>query len=244
MMSASRPQWRYLLLAALVLSATMTTGANDSTTARYRGNYTLGHETNSFCPDINSQCYWLHPGTGQNVRQALRTLVEQHSTGLDEPVCLIVEGRIDRDSPRSGFAADYNGLMVIDKVYGECKETDLVTQGDLQHHRWILTAVDGEPVSRAGASPHSGPSLEIGERLFFEVHDATESLNGFARLDGEKILFTADQVRPARYADSADSAFRASTLAAGPWVIRITEGHQLQLESDATRLEFTLDDWR
>lgn len=244
MISAGGPQWQYPLLAGLLLGATMACSASDTTAQRYRGDYTLGHETNSFCPHINSQCYWLHPDTAAEVRKTLSALFERHSAGAYKPVCLVVAGRIDRDSPRSGLAAGYNGLMAIDKVYGECEQIDLVTQGDLQHHRWILSAVDGEPVSRAATRAHTGPSLEIGERLFFEAHDATQSVSGFARLEGDKIFFSADRVQPPQYTDSAHSTFRASELAAGPWLIRMTDGHQLLLESESTQLQFTLDDWR
>jgi hypothetical protein len=46
----------------------------NSEVQRYRGSYTWGHEVNSFCPQINSQCYWLSPITSQVIRERLKQL--------------------------------------------------------------------------------------------------------------------------------------------------------------------------
>ena len=87
---------------------------------RFRGGYTLGHGVNTFCPAPGSQCYWLAPGTSGEVRDRLRTIYQQASPGLYQPVCMIVAGAIDTESERTGFAADADGLITITRVYGVC----------------------------------------------------------------------------------------------------------------------------
>jgi hypothetical protein len=87
---------------------------------RLRGDYVFGHEVNVFCPEINSQCYWLGPGTSQAVRRRLEALYQEKNAELYKPVCIVIDGAIDRDSPRSGFAADYDGLIDVEMVVGDC----------------------------------------------------------------------------------------------------------------------------
>jgi hypothetical protein len=209
---------------------------------RYRGDYTLGHEVNIFCPRINSQCYWLSATTPGTIRQTLRILVEAHRYPGYSPVCLVVEGSIDRTSTREGFAADYDGLITMNKVYGVCDQTSIVTPGDLQHHRWILTRVDDQLVSRAKS--HAGPSLEIGEQLSFEAHDHARSVNGFATLAGENIVFKPARQDRARFPDSAVTTVELTRLLQGAWRITLPATKTLLLEGSGIELEFTLSDWR
>ena len=94
--------------------------APDAAGQRYRGGYTLGHEVNTFCPGSGAQCYWLAPGTGAAVRDQLGSLYEQNTPGLYQPVCMVVAAEIDRESERTGFAVDTDGLITIKRVYGLC----------------------------------------------------------------------------------------------------------------------------
>lgn len=94
--------------------------ASNANGRHYRGVYTLGHEVNTFCPQSGSQCYWLAPGTSRQVRDQLRTIYQQASPGLYRPVCISVSGEIDTDSERTGFAADFDGLITIKQVHGLC----------------------------------------------------------------------------------------------------------------------------
>jgi hypothetical protein len=103
----SRSWWLLLLLISAGCSA-----ATES--QRYRGDYTYGHEVNIFCPQINAQCYWLGPDTNQVVRAELKALYEEKSPGLYKPVCVVIEGKIDRDSARSGFAADFGERLFVE----------------------------------------------------------------------------------------------------------------------------------
>lgn len=100
-----------------------------------RGDYTFGHEVNTFCPVTNSQCYWLGSKTSPAARDQLKQIYESKKPGLYQPVCVVVEGVVDRDSPRDGFASDYDGLIHIETVSGACDDQALITPGDLNHAR-------------------------------------------------------------------------------------------------------------
>jgi len=108
---------RLLLLLILVITVGCTSSA---VSQRYRGDYTLGHEVNTFCPEINSQCYWLSPDTDIRYRNQLKQIYREKSPGLYKPVCVTITGEIDRESERMGFAIDTDGLITITRVYGDC----------------------------------------------------------------------------------------------------------------------------
>jgi hypothetical protein len=132
----SQPWWLLLLL----LSAGCSAGIGS---LRYRGDYTFGHEVNIFCPQIDAQCYWLGPDTSQAVRAELKALYQEKKPGLYKPVCMMIEGKIDIDSARNGFAADFDGLINITRLNGDCDTSAAITPGDLNHHRWVLVEYNG-----------------------------------------------------------------------------------------------------
>lgn len=246
------PRWSALLSAAALLGClprgycgelAATGAAEGPGVLRYRGDYTRAHEVNSFCPATRSECYWLDNGTSTAVRDTLQALVTRHAAQPYDPVCVVVEGLIDRETPRSGFAADYNGLMRIDRVYGACRDTGIVTQGDLQHHRWALVSVDGAAVVRPPGRQHSGPALEFGERMYFAADDARQSVSGFASLEEQGIVFDLQTTGPAAGPNSVDSAFQADELGGGAWTITLPETRSLRLERQGRTLEFKLADW-
>ena len=225
--------WPLLLVSAVACYS----GSVDQ---RYRGDYTLGHEVNTFCPRINSQCYWIAPDTGQPVRDRLSQIYHQRSPGLYKPVCMIVSGAIDRESPRSGFAADMDGLITITKVYGDCDASETVTQGDLQHHRWVLEtrnqiAVDDQNWPLV-------PVLDFGDRMFVEGADGCRTFNGFAVLSDERIVF--DNFTFGESQCKADRDSQGLFSITGAWIIRIGEAKSLVLEASGMVLMFERDDWR
>ncbi|MDJ0780031.1 MAG: META domain-containing protein [Gammaproteobacteria bacterium] len=204
---------------------------------RLRGGYTFGHEVRTFCPEINSQCYWLGPGTPAEVRQQLNDIYDAKKPGLYKPVCVVVDGVIDRDSPRSGFAADYDGLIDVTAVHGACEDSSMLVPGDLNHRRWVLSARNGVPVSDAEAAV----VLDFGERLFVEGREGCRHFSGFATLAGDTIRFDGLDF------DLSSCAAGGSTPAAladqPAWRIELARG-ELLLHNGATRLAFERDDWR
>ena len=97
----------------MLLTITVSVFAGNKT-LRYRGQYTLGHEVNTFCPAINSQCYWLSPDTNPQIRLQLKQLIAYNTNKIYQAICLVVEGKINRDSEVKssiGFATDYDGII-------------------------------------------------------------------------------------------------------------------------------------
>ncbi len=96
--------------------------ATSAQAERLRGEYTFGHEVNIFCPQNGSQCFWLGAHSSQAARERLREIYRDKNPGLYNPICVIVDGVIDRASARDGFAADYDGLIDIEAVVGPCPD--------------------------------------------------------------------------------------------------------------------------
>ena len=210
-------------------------------TPRYRGDYTLGHEVNNFCPKINSQCYWLGSETSQIVRAQLKALADMHSIKPYDAVCVVIEGHIDRDSERQGFAADYDGLINIVKVYDECSNTNIVTQGDLQHHRWILNAINNKPIDINQWNPL--PTLDFGEQMFVEANDGCRQFSARSLLKNTELVF--QQVAYVNAACISDKG-REELLGFSElsWTLSLPNKGILQLQADELILNFKLNDWR
>jgi len=173
----------------LFLSVVFPTWASDQI-LRYRGQYSLGHEVNVFCPEINSQCYWLSPETTQQQRQQLKQLVKENADKAYEAICVVLEGQINRDLAAKqaiGFAANYDGLFIVSRLYGLCDETKIVTQGDLQHHRWILESINGNKIVAAKLDGKI-PELEIGEQMMASGHLGCNRFQGKADLREDRFI--------------------------------------------------------
>jgi len=207
---------------------------------RYRGGYTLGHEVNTFCPEINSQCYWLSPDTDKRFRDQLKQIYQEKSTGLYKPVCVIITGEIDKDSQRIGFAVDTDGLITITQVYGDCDSSKVVTQGDLQHHRWVLITVDNKSINNKDWPVL--PVLDFGERMFIEGGNGCLQFNGFAKLTGDQIDF--NELEFSKNQCGTDRSHMSLFSIAGVWQIAIKESEYLTLENTESILLFKRDDWR
>ncbi len=220
-----------MLVAALSACATSVQGE------RYRGGYTFGHEVRTFCPEINSQCYWLGPGTPAEVREQLNSIYKAKKPGLYKPVCVVVEGKIDRDSPRDGFAADYDGLIDITAVQGACDDGAMLVPGDLNHRRWVLAERDGVTIVDDAAPV----VLDFGERLFVEITDGCQRLSGFAVIDGDRLrLDGLDADASACGGDPPNRRLFSDRLV---WQAALV-GDGLRLRDGDTHLAFRRDDWR
>jgi heat shock protein HslJ len=173
----------------LFLGVVFPTWASDHP-LRYRGQYSFGHEVNIFCPEINSQCYWLSPDTSQQQRQQLKQLVKENTDKAYEAICVVVEGQINRDPAAKraiGFAADYDGLFTVSRLYGLCDKVKIVTQGDLQHHRWVLESINGNKIVAAKLDGKI-PELEIGEQMMASGHSGCNRFHGKAALREDRFI--------------------------------------------------------
>jgi heat shock protein HslJ len=210
---------------------------------RYRGEYTYGHEVNSFCPAINSQCYWLSGDTHGEVRDALQTLAGQNVSKPYQSLCVVIEAEIDRDASRDGFAADYDGLITVMKSYGRCDETSIVTQGDLQHHRWVLESINGEAID-ADSMNGRIPDLDFGEHLHVSGNTGCNRISGRASLHDEYIRFgqlisTLMSCSPAQ-----NEVERTIQRVLAGTAIEITiRSNYLNLREGEISLRYRLQDW-
>jgi len=217
---------------------------DDAGPMRYRGDYTRGHEVNSFCPAINSQCYWVGSKTDINILEALKELAKNRSALAYESICIVIDATIDRETPREGFAADYDGLVTVTRVFGTCEETTVLTQGDLQHHRWVLESVNGLPVSPEELE-YLVPELDFGERMHVAGNTGCNRFTGTGVLR-EAYFSVASMAMTARACGAAQSEIeqKVQPVLSGESTISMDDDNALTLSSGDSRLRFVLLDWR
>jgi hypothetical protein len=152
-------------------------------------------------------------------------------------VCVVVDGVIDREAARDSFAADYDGLIDIVAVIGDCDSGVLIVPGDLNHRRWVLAKRDGVPVDTA----EPPTVLDFGERLFVGGRDGCQRFSGFTGLSGNEIVF--DEVEFDRSGCSAGDLATTLFSDRSAWRARLV-GDALVLSDGVANLAFTRDDWR
>ena len=226
---------------------------------RYRGQYTLGHEVNSFCPAINSQCYWLSPDTEQQARQQLKQLVDdslfqEKSAKPYESICIVVEGKINRDPAMKnsiGFAAGYDGLFTVNKVFDLCNNTTIVTQGDLQHHRWVLEQINLNSID-IDLLGKNIIDLDFGENMTVSGHSGCHKFSGRAVLNGAYFIIEDIVINDLHSAATPCSAeqneieFQLWQILDSEITISIEDKKYLLLNNDntgKTLLRYRLRDW-
>jgi len=236
---------KWLWFGVILMGLWSETLAYEDKTLRYRGEYTLGHEVNVFCPHINSQCYWLGSHTSDEEREILRQLSAQKVKPYDA-VCVVIEGKIHKkmdEYKNDGFAADYDGTIDIDKVYGLCSETDTVTEGDLQHHRWILERVNGQKIDVASLH-NKAPELDFGESMHISGNLGCNRYSGQAKLEGES--FYVEKMVSTRMMCAPQQNTMESTmhkLLGNPSKITLDADKNLILQTEKTLFLFRLKDW-
>ena len=178
-----------VITSIILLTFSLSAFAEDNT-IRYRGQYTYGHEVNTFCPAISSQCYWLSPETPPPVREQLKQLSQVNTSKPYQAICVVVEGSINRDPAarnRIGFAAGYDGLFTVSRVFNLCNKTSIVTQGDLQHHRWSLESINGNKINADGLD-NKIPELDFGEQMTVSGNTGCNQFHGLASLRDENFV--------------------------------------------------------
>jgi len=213
---------------------------------RYRGDYTYGHEVNIFCPEINSQCYWISPDTQKQVREQLINISVSNSVKPYESVCIIVIGKKTKSLSMGGdigFAENYAGFFTVNSILGLCDKSNIVTQGDLQHHRWVLDSVNNNQMA---ISEYDNLSLDIqfGQDMWVSVNTACHQLTGYAILSGKKI--TLDIERSKKIACTAKQEkldLKLNELFSSDAIISIDGERNLMLKNNKTELKYQLKDW-
>ena len=230
----------FLIIGAIV---TLLASVAHAEPLRYRGEYTYGHEVNIFCPAVNSQCYWLRGDTPGEVRDTLQAAAAQNTSKPYEPLCVVIEAEIDRDTRRDGFAADYDGLITVERSYGRCEETSIVTHGDLQHHRWVLESINGEALV-ADATNGKIPDLDFGEQMHVSGNTGCNRISGRASLHDEYIQF-GQLISTLMSCSPAQNELERTVqefLSRTDIQIEINDNY-LELQSGEVSLRYRLQDW-
>lgn len=232
-----------VILGGLLVSTASSAAVAKEVTAQYRGDYTYGHEVNVFCPDVSSQCYWLSGESPVNVRDSLKQLASGDPAAPYSSVCVLVEGVVDRRSPRTGFAADYDGLIAISRLIGTCAESALVIESDLMHRRWVLASINGEePLfdDKDGLVPE----IDFGEQMQVSGNTGCNRFSGKAELHGEYFGISA-MVSTRQMCSPSYNALEQQllTVLAGESRVTLDEKRNLILEKDGTILVFRPEDW-
>jgi heat shock protein HslJ len=213
---------------------------------RYRGLYTFGHEVNTFCPAINSQCYWISPETSLQQRQLLKQLVANHTSKTYQAICIVLEGKINRDPEAKnsiGFAAEYDGLFTVNTIFGLCSQTSIVTHGDLQHHRWILESINGNKIE-AEKLDNTIPEIDFGEQMSVTGNTGCNMFSGQATLqDNQFVIGSMKSTMMFCTASQNKMELKLKQVLGSESNITIDDKNSLILEAGDTRLCYRLKDW-
>ena len=232
-------------IATLLLLTLLISAASSAEPIRYRGQYTVGHEVNSFCPEINSQCYWLSPETKPEIRQQLQKMVLANTSKPYEKICIVVEGEINRnsnDKGRIGFADSYDGLFSVEKIFGLCDESKIVTQGDLQHHRWVLESINNAEVNQK--TLHKIPELDFGEQMTVSGNTGCNNFSGHAILE-DKYFYISGMLSTEMFCAGPQSGieFLLKNVLSHRAEIIIEQKKILILRAGENQLMYHLKDW-
>jgi len=233
----------------IILITLLTTAAHtfaDEQALRYRGQYTFGHEVNTFCPAINSQCYWLSPETTWQKRQLLEQLAANNTDKAYESICVVVEGKINRDAEAKnsiGFAAGYDGLFTVNNLFGLCSKTGIVTHGDLQHHRWILASINGTRIN-AEKLDNKIPEIDFGEQMTVTGNTGCNKFSGKATLQGDQFIISPmSATMMFCTAPQNDLELKLIQVLGSESKITLDDNNKLILDTGNTQLEYHLKDW-
>ncbi|MCK5649638.1 MAG: META domain-containing protein, partial [Gammaproteobacteria bacterium] len=142
-----------------------------------------------------------------------------------------------------GFATDYDGLFTVFKVFGLCHETNIVTQGDLQHHRWLLESINDKKIDIEKFNNRI-PELDFGEQMMVFGNTGCNKFSAKAILHNE--TFALDNMRATRIfcrSDQNDLESMLNQMLTRNSKITLNPEKKLILENNSTRLVFYLKDW-
>lgn len=234
------------VITSIILLALSLPAFAEDNSIRYRGLYTYGHEVNTFCPAINSQCYWLSPDTAAPQREQIKKLSQDNTSKPYQAICVVVEGKINRDPAARnhiGFASIYDGLFTVSRVFDLCNKTSIVTQGDLQHHRWVLESINGSKID-AEKLDNKIPELDFGELMSVSGNTGCNKFRGQARLQGENFVIGLMQsTMMACSPPQNELETQLQQVLGSDSKISIDNKKRLVLKTGDTLLEYRLKDW-
>lgn len=225
------------LVMMLLVSACTRGGGLPEPEMRYRGDYTRGHEVNTFCPQLSSRCYWVTGDTPDDVVDALAAVAERSGPEPYAKSCIVVTAEVDSESPRQGFAADYDGLIRIDQVHGDCDQVAFITQGDIAHRRWVATLPERFRTALT-------PTLDFGQRIdrgvFVEGNDGCHEFNAVVLLRDTLVEFSELELGRSQCLGTTEEPV-FDPREPGSLVLR--GSNRLQLTTSGVIVQFDLQDW-
>ena len=98
----------FSVLCLFTLAACSGQGASD-----FLGRYIWGHEVRSFQPCDSKQVFWVK--TSPDIQKELTSFHQANTSKPYEAIYIEFEGALIDEEP-TGFALDYDGLILIDKL--------------------------------------------------------------------------------------------------------------------------------
>jgi heat shock protein HslJ len=121
--------------------------------------------------------------------------------------------------------------------------TGLVIASDLQHHRWILESINGEPVSTDDADGMI-PELDFGEQMHVSGNTGCNRMSGKSELRGEFFQIPAMAgTRRLCSPDKNELELTVQGVLGQESRISLDENKNLMLATDDVVLRFRLRDW-
>ena len=117
-----------------------------------------------------------------------------------------------------------------------------VTTSDLQHHRWVLASIDGEPLP--AAEPGKAPELDFGEQSFVSGSLGCNRFSGQAKLhDGSFLVEGMISTRMACDSPWNEIELKVQIVLAQAATITLDTERRLSLQTADTVLVFEPRDW-
>jgi heat shock protein HslJ len=121
--------------------------------------------------------------------------------------------------------------------------TGMVTASDLQHHRWILESINGEPLS-TGDDDGMIPELDFGEQMHVSGNTGCNRMSGKAELrDGAFLIPNMATTRRMCAPPQNELELTMQKVLGNKSDISIDENENLILATDNVVLRFRLRDW-
>jgi uncharacterized membrane protein len=203
-------------LAIYFFGVLLLTGAGALSAAELRGLLVFGHEVRSLQPCGDTRVFWVHAPAA--LRQQLQTDYRRLATRPYEPLYVEIEGEFSKHQA-SGFAADYDGTIVISAVRS-------VSGDGIDACRAAQPAAAPAPPASDGAATYV---FVCDEQTAYTVR-TTEAEAWIFRPEGTLMLPAVPDALGAKYSDGAFEL----------WI----DGQQAQFGESGTELQRCRNDRR